>query len=529
MHAQLTRFLAPVKFLGVTLLFALSTLVPATMAVATTTISTTSITAFSLTNATDNSYVTPNSTCVLLISAVGGAGGNGSSNGAQHGLGGLGGYVSALVTTTPNQSISVTVGGGGLGGGAVPNGNYTSAGTGGFNGGGNGAATTFVATPSGGGGGASSISIGGMLLLVAGGGGGGGAVRDSAATAAVGSGGNGGSGLATTAGNDGDTAVGAYGTGGGGTAGTANSAGLGGTGTTQYWQGTRSGSGQNGVGGTGGAGSGGDNGASGGGGGGYFGGGGGGVAGDDFGGQSVTSLPSAGGGGGGSSYINPSITPQSMQAPSQSPSSNGHVYISVVSCVSQVSPPSVVLNVQAQVTGSSANVSWTWPSSNGNSSIISYTATASPGGASCTSSVNSNCIIDGLNPGTTYTFSVTATNAAGTSQSSSSGPVSIAKISPPVPDLTPPGTTPGQVPVSASAGKGSITFWIGGAFNNGDNAISEFDYSLNGGAWTAFSFNAGGEYTISHLKSGTKVHLSVRGINALGSGPASKVVTLHVK
>ncbi len=58
-----------------------------------------------------------------------------------------------------------------------------------------------------------------------------------------------------------------------------------------------------------------------------------------------------------------------------------------------------------------ASVSWS-PADNGGSAITKYTATAAPGGASCTTS-GTTCTVSGLTNGTAYTFSVVATNVAG--------------------------------------------------------------------------------------------------------------------
>jgi len=65
-----------------------------------------------------------------------------------------------------------------------------------------------------------------------------------------------------------------------------------------------------------------------------------------------------------------------------------------------------------------ATISWSAPSSDGGAAITSYTATASPGGATCTTS-STSCTITGLANGTSYTFTVRATNSAGTSAASS--------------------------------------------------------------------------------------------------------------
>ncbi|WP_445777224.1 Ig-like domain-containing protein [Shewanella sp.] len=65
-----------------------------------------------------------------------------------------------------------------------------------------------------------------------------------------------------------------------------------------------------------------------------------------------------------------------------------------------------------------ASVSFTAPANNGGSAITGYTVTSSPGGLTATGT-SSPITVTGLTNGTAYTFSVTATNSAGTSSSSS--------------------------------------------------------------------------------------------------------------
>src|SRR6185295_18385956 len=90
-------------------------------------------------------------------------------------------------------------------------------------------------------------------------------------------------------------------------------------------------------------------------------------------------------------------------------------------------------------------LSWTAPSSSGGSAITGYTATASPGGATCATGGATTCAVTGLTNGVSYSITVTATNLAGT------GPASNALSATP-------GTTPGAPTLNtATAGNGQVT------------------------------------------------------------------------
>lgn len=91
-----------------------------------------------------------------------------------------------------------------------------------------------------------------------------------------------------------------------------------------------------------------------------------------------------------------------------------------------VTAPSAPASVIATSTGKrSATVSFAAPASDADSAITSYTATSTPGGftQTLTQATGGTFNFDGLQPGTAYTFAVTATNANGTSAAATSNSV----------------------------------------------------------------------------------------------------------
>lgn len=118
------------------------------------------------------------------------------------------------------------------------------------------------------------------------------------------------------------------------------------------------------------------------------------------------------------------VTPAPAPSPPQVP---GAAAVDVAPASPLLPPPTPDLGA--------AYVSCLPPASNGGSPIVSYTVTSSPGGITAT---GSSCpvLVTGLTAGSPYTFTVTATNAAGgTSQPSPSTAKVIPKVAPsgPVP------------------------------------------------------------------------------------------------
>ncbi len=121
-------------------------------------------------------------------------------------------------------------------------------------------------------------------------------------------------------------------------------------------------------------------------------------------------------------------------------STTGGAGVVIISYIPVAAPGAPTIGVATATGATTATVALTAPASDGGATITSYTATSSPaGGAGTLSQAGSGTIsVTGLTAGVAYTFTVTATNSAGTSVASAASnsitPISVSTIT--VPEAT---------------------------------------------------------------------------------------------
>ena len=121
--------------------------------------------------------------------------------------------------------------------------------------------------------------------------------------------------------------------------------------------------------------------------------------------------------------------------------------------------PGVPTSVSATAGDAQAVVSFTAPAYTGKGTV-SYTATSSPGGLTA-SGASSPLTVTGLTNGTTYTFTVTAANAAATSVASTAS-TSVTTSAPPAPTpVGPSAPAPEPEPPLGVEWLGTLTDYMG--------------------------------------------------------------------
>jgi len=155
-------------------------------------------------------------------------------------------------------------------------------------------------------------------------------------------------------------------------------------------------------------------------------------------------------------------------------------------------------------------VSWTAPASDGGSAITGYTVTSSPGSFTCATAATS-CVVTGLTNGTAYTFTVTATNAVGTSAPSTES----AAVTPTA-AATAPGAPTG---VTGVAGDGQVTVSWTVPASDGGSAITGYTVTSSPGSLTCAT--AATSCDVTGLTNGTAYTFTATATNAVGTSAPS--------
>jgi hypothetical protein len=152
--------------------------------------------------------------------------------------------------------------------------------------------------------------------------------------------------------------------------------------------------------------------------------------------------------------------------------------------------------------------SWTAPANLGSGTLTGYTATASPGGKTCTTTGATTCTITGLTNGTAYTVTATAKTTAGTSAASTASE-SVKPFAAPQP---PTGVTaePGDAQIVAS--------WTAPA-NLGSGTLTGYTATASPGGKTCTTTGAT-TCTITGLTNGTAYTVSVTATTTAGASAA---------
>ncbi|MBF0459632.1 MAG: fibronectin type III domain-containing protein [Nitrospirae bacterium] len=170
--------------------------------------------------------------------------------------------------------------------------------------------------------------------------------------------------------------------------------------------------------------------------------------------------------------------------------------------------PGAPTGVTATAGNAQATVSFTAPSSNGGSSITGYTVISSRDNLTA-SGTASPITISGLTNGTSYTFTVKATNSIGTGAASSASN-----------SITPAASVPGApTGVTATAGNARATIFFTAPSSNGVSAITGYTVISSRDNLTASG--TASPITISGLTNGTAYTFTVKATNAIGTGAAS--------
>ena len=179
--------------------------------------------------------------------------------------------------------------------------------------------------------------------------------------------------------------------------------------------------------------------------------------------------------------------------------------------------PCVPSNVTATVTSKSSVVTWEEVPAGNGSAITAYTATATPGGKTCSVSTGTTCTITGLTNDTTYSISVTAANGIGVGAGSTAVSVKPVDAQATVPSAL-------QNVTVTTADKSAVVKWDEGVAANG-SAITAYTATATPGGKTC-SVSTGTTCTITGLLNNTSYSISATATNRIGVGAVSTAVSV---
>jgi hypothetical protein len=184
-----------------------------------------------------------------------------------------------------------------------------------------------------------------------------------------------------------------------------------------------------------------------------------------------------------------------------------------------ITAPTAPTAVSATAGLGSATVSWTAPASNGGSAITAYKITPYLEGKAQTpvsaAAGATSTTVTGLTAGSSYTFTVIATNAIGSSPESA-----------PSNAVTPSAASSPGAPTALSASaksSGAVLSWTAPA-SNGGSAITAYRITPYVGATAqtaTTTSSAATSVTVGNLTDGTAYTFKVAAINAIGTGAES--------
>jgi hypothetical protein len=194
--------------------------------------------------------------------------------------------------------------------------------------------------------------------------------------------------------------------------------------------------------------------------------------------------------------------------------------VALPSAITTSNPVATAPDPPTSLSGTAGNgqvsVSFTAPLNDGGSSITSYTVTSSPGGF-ITTGASSPLTVTGLTNGIAYTFTAVATNSVGNSLASAAS------------SAVTPGILPGQPTSLSGVGGNQAIYILFTAGSDNGNAITNYQYSIDGGAFTAFS----PAQTISPvlisgvgLANGTSYSIQLKAVNIIGASVESAAVSV---